>query len=317
MKQGSVKIAILLPAHNEELTIAQMIGTFDKIIKNAEIVVIDNLSTDATRALAEIALNKLQNNTGVLLLENSKGKANAIRKAFRTIIADVYVMCDADSTYYIEDTHRLISCITHDGYEMAVADRHIMGEYAKNNSRRMHNFGNHLIQKIVNKLYSSELSDILSGFRAFSRNFVDSYPITISGFELETDLTLHALDKRLSIIEIPSGYQDRPLGSESKLNTISDGFRIIRLILRLVRYHRPFQFFGLISASHLLLALLLAYPSIRDYLQYRYVQHLPSALLAVGVAITGILMFLLGIILDAINNTNQQIFALSQVRKSK
>jgi hypothetical protein len=192
-----------------------------------------------------------------------------------------------------------------------------MGEYAKNNSRRMHNFGNHLIQKIVNKLYSSELSDILSGFRAFSRNFVDSYPITISGFELETDLTLHALDKRLSIIEIPSGYQDRPLGSESKLKTISDGFRIIRLILRLVRYHRPFQFFGLISAAHLLLALLLAYPSILDYLQYRYVQHLPSALLAVGIAITGILMFLLGIILDAINNTNQQIFSLSQARKSK
>jgi hypothetical protein len=223
-------------------------------------------------------------------------------------------MCDADSTYSSGDVHKLITCITDEGYEMAVADRHSRGEYSLHNSRKMHNFGNKLIQKIVNRIYGSDLKDILSGYRAFSANFVNSYPVTVAGFELETDLTLHALDKKLAIKEIESGYRERPEGSTSKLNTYSDGARILRLIIRVIRYYKPILFFNTLGSVFILFAGIFGFRPINDYVTQKFVDHVPLAILALGTGIVGILLFLIGLILDALNDTNRRIFSLSQVK---
>jgi glycosyltransferase involved in cell wall biosynthesis len=313
---NTVKIALLLPAHNEESTIIETIESFDMSLSGVNFAIIDNGSTDQTRTRALSAIGNLKNNVGILLIENSLGKSNAIRKGFRTVEADIYLMCDADSTYTSSDASLLIAAIRDLGYDMAVADRHSGGDYSLHNTRKLHDFGNKLIQNIVNRAYGSNLKDILSGFRAFSADFVHSYPITVTGFELETDLTLHALDKRLSIKEIQSGYKERPSGSNSKLNTYKDGARIIRLIVRVLRYYKPILFFNFFGAIFTLIAILFGAKPINDYVTNQFVEHVPLAILALGTGIIGILLFLVGIVLDALNNTNRRMFSLSQVTRN-
>jgi glycosyltransferase involved in cell wall biosynthesis len=311
------QIAILIPAFNEELTISDTITAFDFELKDALIAVIDNNSSDGTAAIATSALNKLSNNRGLILFERSKGKSHALRKGFRSIEADVYITCDADTTYDAKDIHKLISGIISDGYEMVVIDRHSKGSYSRHNERKFHEFGNKLIQKIVNFIYKSSLVDILSGYRAFSKNFVDSYPFTVDGFEIETDITLHALDKKLSIKEIPGGYSSRPQGSHSKLNTFKDGGRILRLIIRLIRYYKPVVFFNTISALCLFVAVLCGLSPIHDYLTSRFVKHVPMAILASSMVLIALMCLLTGLVLDAVNDTNKRVFSLSQAQRNR
>ena len=183
---------------------------------------------------------------------------------------------------------------------MVVGDRHSAGHYAAENKRALHGVGNRLVRSLVNSLFNAELADIMSGYRVFSRRFVKNYPILVEGFEIETDMTLHALDKRYRIIEIPIEYKDRPKGSVSKLNTFSDGARVLFVIMQILRYYKPFVFFGWLSMLFFLAGLMAAVPVIQDWIQYQYIRHVPLAILATGLEIVAALMFGVGLILDSI-----------------
>ncbi len=292
-------IAVILPAYNEALTIGPVIEAFATALPDAEIVVIDNASTDATYELAAATLKRLPVR-GTVLRERAKGKANAIRRAFLEVYADVYLMADADMTYPAHQAHALLDPILSGEFDMVVGDRISNGRYGQENKRPAHQFGNHLVRYLINRLFSSRLKDVLSGYRAMNRRFVKSYPILVKGFELETDLTLHAVDGRFRLLEIPIQYQDRPAGSFSKLSTVKDGLRVLNTITQIVRHYRPMQFFSAIALVLLVLGLLAGFPAIADYLQYSYVYRVPLAILAVALVLSSMLSFATGLILSTI-----------------
>jgi len=292
-------IAIILPAYNEALTIKETILAFYHELPNSHIVVIDNNSTDDTSKITKTVFQEYSIN-GTLLFESKQGKANAVRKAFKSIDADIYVMSDADMTYPAAKIHQLIQPIINNDVDMVVGDRHSNGTYQKENKRALHNFGNNLVKNMVNTLYNSNINDIMSGYRAFSKSFVKNYPILVEGFELETDMTLHALDKRFSIKEIDINYKDRPEGSVSKLNTIEDGRKVIGTIIRIFRHYKPFVFFSILAFIFALLSLISAIPVFNDWFTYQYIYHVPLAILATGLALISIILFSLGITLDSI-----------------
>ena len=301
------RFAVVLPAYNEELTIVATIMAFHAELPQAAIWVIDNKSTDATQQLARSTISSLGCSGGVIF-EGRKGKGNAVRRAFRDIEADVYLLADADLTYPANRVHDLIAPIMANQADLVVGDRHSGGHYEVENKRSLHGFGNRLVRGLVNRLFSASLNDIMSGYRVFSRLFVKSYPILVEGFEIETDMTLHALDKRFRIMEISVEYKDRPAGSVSKLNTVSDGFKVLFTIARILRYYRPLVFFGGSSIVFCFAGLLAAVPVFMDWIQQRYVDHIPLAILATGLEIVAVLMFAIGLILDSISHQNRCLF---------
>ena len=293
------KTAVILPAYNEELTIKDTILSFYKELPEALIAVVDNNSNDKTSQIAKDTF-KEYNINGKLLFEKRQGKANAVRTAFRQIEAEIYLMSDADMTYPASEAHKLIEQVEKHNCDMVVGDRHSSGAYEKENKRALHNFGNNLVKNIVNNLFKSNLSDIMSGYRAFSRNFVKNYPILVEGFELETDMTLHALDKKFLIKEICIDYKDRPQGSYSKLNTVNDGMRVIFMIFKIFRHYKPLMFFGYLSLVFAVFSLLCGIPVINDWFSYKYIYHVPLAILATGLGLISIIFLSLGFILDSI-----------------
>lgn len=297
-------IAIILPAFNEAKTIKETILDFYNELPHAHIVVIDNNSQDNTSIIAQEVFSQYNIN-GTLLHEKRQGKGNAIRYAFRVIEADIYVMADADMTYPATQVHQLIDAVEHKHADMVIGDRHSHGVYEKQNKRPFHNFGNHLVKTMVNKLFSANISDIMSGYRAFSRRFVKNYPILVEGFELETDMTLHALDKRFAIIEIPISYKDRPQGSISKLDTFTDGQKVIRTIIRIFRHYHPLVFFSFLAILFALLSLISAIPVFNDWFTHQYIYHVPLAILATGLGLISIILFSLGITLDSISHQHK------------
>jgi len=300
-------IAIILPAYNEELTIANTIRDFYDYLPAAHYVVIDNNSSDDTARKASEVFDELSIQ-GSLLTEHRQGKGNAVRKAFMEVEADVYLMADADMTYPAVHARELIEPVLMGQADMVVGDRHSGGDYKKENKRNFHDFGNGLVRSIVNRLFNAELADIMSGYRAFSRKFVKNYPILVAGFQIETDMTLHALDKRFIIKEIPVKYQDRPAGSESKLDTFADGARVLSTIFQILRYYRPMVFFGAASLAFFLCGLLAGFPVIMDWILYQYIYHVPLAILAAGLEISAILALGIGLILDSITHQNKMAF---------
>ena len=292
-------IAIILPAYNEAATIAQSIESFSRALPDAEIVVINNNSSDRTAEIAGDTLERLNAN-GRVLHELRQGKANAVRRAFLSVNADIYVLVDADMTYPADCLQQLIEPVRRDEAEMVVGDRLSGGHYEKENKRGFHQFGNRLVIGLVNLLYGAKLSDVMSGYRVFSRRFVKNYPILVSGFELETDMTLHALDKRFRIVEIPIEYVDRPEGSVSKLNTFSDGIKVLAIILQIFRHYKPLAFFGFMSVMMALAALLVAVPVFDDWIVHRYIYHVPSAVLAAALGLLSAITISLGLVLDSI-----------------
>lgn len=304
MNNTKVNIAVILPAFNEEKTIKDTILSFFKELPTSNIVVIDNNSSDKTSLIVKDVFEEFDIN-GTLLYENRQGKGNAVRLAFNKIDADVYIMADADMTYPANEVHKLISSVLENNVDMCVGDRLSLGDYKKENSRAFHNFGNTLVQKLVNKLFKAKITDIMSGYRAFSKKFVKNYPILVEGFELETDMTLHALDKRFKIEEVNISYKDRPEGSFSKLNTFNDGFKVIFTIFQIFRYYRPFVFFFSLTILFALLSLISAIPVFDDWLTYKYIYHVPLAILATGLGLISIIFFALGIILDSIAHNNK------------
>jgi len=307
MTGEDIRIAVVLPAYNEAATIAQSIRAFHAAVPEADIFVVDNNSSDETAALAAETLFALDC-PGAVIDEPRQGKGNAVRRAFADVEADVYLLADADMTYPAERARDLIAPVLVDQADMVVGDRLAAGCYAEQNTRRFHDVGNRLVRRLVNFLFRARLHDIMSGYRAVNSLFVTTYPILVEGFEIETDMTLHALDKRFRIREIPVDYKDRPAGSTSKLRTVSDGARVVFTIAQILRYYRPLLFFGFLSLAILILALLAGSPAIMDYIRTRFVYHVPLAVLASGLAVVAVITFGIGLTLDSLANQQRRDF---------
>lgn len=308
-------IAIILPAYNEELTIAATILDFNRVLPQAAIWVINNRSSDATETEARKVLQRLACRGGVIN-EPRPGKGHAVRRGFSDVEADVYVLADADCTYPADDLPALLSPVLSGNADMVVGDRHVGGFYANENKRTFHSFGNRLVRDLVNSLFGAHLSDILSGYRVFSRRFAKSYPVLVEGFEIETDMTLHALDKRLSIVELPVKYRDRPEGSLSKLNTVHDGIRVLCILLNILRHYRPLTFFGTLSLVFLVVGLVLGVPVVTEFIHTRYVSRVPLAILSTGVEVIAVVLAAVGLILDSITHLDKRVFERELLRLS-
>ena len=302
-----MKVCVILPAFNEALTIKATIIDFHAHLPEAQIWVINNRSTDLTDQIARQTIADL-GCTGGGIDEERPGKGNAMRRAFIEIDADVYLLADADMTYPASQGRQLIEPIITGVADMVVGDRHTAGNYAQENKRALHGLGNRLVRNLINSLFNAKLADIMSGYRAMSKLFIKNYPILVQGYEIETDMTLHALDKRFRIIEVPVAYKDRPMGSFSKLSTLRDGMRVLATIGNILRYYRPLFFFGSAAIIIGVLGLIAGALVIEDWVRYRYIYHVPSAVLAAGLEIIAIVLLAVGLILDSIAHQDKRIF---------
>ena len=309
------KIALILPAYNEALTIEAVIEDFYSVIPEANIVVIDNASTDNTFDLASNKLKQLRAK-GKVLSYNIKGKGNAVRHAFRVIDADLYIMADADCTYLAKDLTMLMEPVIKEEYDMVVGNRLANNQYAKTKTRHFHMFGNRLVAQLINTLFKSKIEDILSGYRVFNRAFVKHFPLISDGFELETEITLHALSNKYRLLEIPISYQDRPSGSESKLNTFQDGFKVIRKIFSLFRLYNPLPFFSTLGLLAMALGLALGVPVVLEYMNTGLVPRFPTAILAAFIEIIGLALMACGLILDSFTQLNKRNMELWRLHHS-
>jgi glycosyltransferase involved in cell wall biosynthesis len=303
------KIAVLVPCYNEEITIKKVIDDFKKELPSSNIYVYDNNSSDNTY---QIALD----NGAIVRKEYRQGKGNVIRSMFADIDADVYVMIDGDDTYPAEFVHNVIKPIINGEADMVVGDRHSNGTYQQENKRALHNFGNHLVKGLINKLFKCNLEDIMSGYRAFNKKFVKNIPVNSDGFEIETEMTLHALDRKFTIKEIPIEYRDRPEGSESKLNTFSDGFRVLKTILWVFKDYKPLVFFSLVSLLFFMLSLIVGIPVINEFINTSLISKIPSAILAVGLMLISIIALFSGFILDTIVKHHKETLLLRLLDKA-
>jgi glycosyltransferase involved in cell wall biosynthesis len=299
--EPDARIAVILPAYNEELTVASTIEAFHAALPSAAIHVVDNNSRDRTGELAAAAIRRIGCG-GSVIHERRQGKGNAVRRAFLEVEADVYLICDADMTYRAERAPDLVRPVLENRADMVVGDRHSSGHYATQNQRPLHGFGNTLVRWLVNRLFRARLVDIMSGYRAFNRRFVKSYPIIVEGFEIETDMTLHALHKRFRILEIPVEYGNRPAGSASKLSTLYDGFKVVFAIVQILRYYRPLLFFGALAFLFMLAGFATGVPVLDDWVTERYIRHVPLAILASALEIIAVLTFGIGLVLDSISH---------------
>jgi glycosyltransferase involved in cell wall biosynthesis len=292
-------IAIILPAYNEELTIADTMKDFFVACPEAEIYVIDNASKDRTNELARSAYQEL-GCKGRLLEERRKGKAAAVRKAFLEIDADIFVMVDADMTYPASDLPKLLAPVVDGRADIVCGNRHSSGVYKRENKRPFHDFGNNLVRSLINRLFNGSLEDILTGYRIMSKRFVKNYPILAGGFELETEMSIHALDKGYTIVELPTDYRDRPEGSFSKLDTFADGMLVLKTIFSIFVKHRPLFFFSLCSLAFGFSALITGSFPVLEYVRTGYVLHIPLAILASGLSILAMMSFAVAVILDSL-----------------
>lgn len=305
--------AIVIPAYNEAATIKDVITTFNSELPDALIYVVDNNSSDDTSRIARDTLASL-NAAGQVLSERQQGKAHAMKKAFSEVNADYYVVVDADMTYFAKDAHELLKAVTDRGVDMAVGNRHAHGHYQVENKRIFHNFGNNLVKWLIRFLFQGQLNDILSGYRAFNRKFVKNFPILSSDFAIESELTLHALDKGFMVEEVPISYQDRPTGSVSKLNTYVDGIKIIKLILDIFKDYRPLTFFSVIAFLFFVAGMGIGFPVILEFIDFHYIYKVPSAILASGLMIFAIIFFSIGVTLDTVVNKHRFMYQLQLLR---
>ena len=288
-----MKVAVLIPCYNEELTVSKVVNDFKNELPEADIYVYNNNSTDKT---AELAIEA----GAILKKEYKQGKGNVVKRMFEDVEADVYVLVDGDDTYPASSVHDLIKPVAEGKADMTVGDRLSNGTYKKENKRTFHNFGNILVRKAINLSFGSNLNDIMTGYRAFSKKMVKNLPITTKKFEVETEMTLQALDKNFIIKEIPIEYRDRPQGSSSKLNTVSDGIKVMREIIRLFKDYKPFTFFAIIALILLVVSLCLGLPLFFEYFRTGIVTKFPTGILATGLALCSLLLFSVGTVLDTI-----------------
>ncbi|MFO1239469.1 MAG: glycosyltransferase family 2 protein [Sphingomonadaceae bacterium] len=290
MIETAPRIAVLLPCYNEAAAIAQTIADFRAALPEAAIYVYDNNSSDATCEIAAAA-------GAIVRSERMQGKGNVVRRMFADVDADIYVMADGDATYEAAAAPALVNKLLDENLDMVVGARKSEVEAAY---RRGHRLGNALLTGMLARIFGRTFTDILSGYRVFSRRFVKSFPVLSAGFEIETEISVHALELRMPVAEQVTAYAARPEGSESKLNTWRDGFRILNTILLLFRYERPLQFFGAIAATFAIMAIILAIPLFITFLQTGLVPRFPTAILATGLMILSALNGMCGLILDTV-----------------
>ena len=302
-----MKIAVLIPCYNEELTVEKVVKDFRKELPDADIYVYNNNSTDRTAELAVKA-------GAILRDEHKQGKGNVVKRMFEDVEADIYILVDGDDTYPANAVHKLIEPIKDGSADMTVGDRLSNGTYKKENKRSFHNFGNALVKNAINMSFGSKLNDIMTGYRAFNKKMVKNLPITTNGFEVETEMTLQALDKNFIIKEIPIEYRDRPRGSNSKLKTFSDGIRVIKGIVWLYKDYRPLKFFLLIAFIFMLLGISVGIPVILEFAKTGYIAKVPSAILATGFILLAVILGQCGVILDTYVKRNKENYRLNILR---
>ena len=292
------KIAVLVPCYNEELTVEKVVSDFKKELPDADIYVYDNNSKDRT---SELALKA----GAIVRKETAQGKGNVVRSMFQDIDADIYVMVDGDDTYPADEVHGLIEAVR-EGADMVIGDRLSNGTYASENKRGFHNLGNNLVRLLINKIFDNDINDIMTGYRAFSKKFVKTNAIMSPGFQIETELTITTLVYRYKVKEIPITYRDRPKGSESKLNTFSDGFKVLMTLFDLYKDYKPLFFFGMFALIFMVLGIIVGIPVIVEFIKYSFVYKIPSAILATGLVTISFLLMMLGLILDHNSNVEKR-----------
>ena len=298
-------IAVLVPCYNEEKTISKVVSDFREVLPEATIYVYDNNSTDRTAEFAREA-------GAVVRHEYKKGKGNVIRSMFRDIDADCYVIIDGDDTYPAQYAREMADYVLNNGVDMVIGDR-LSSNYFEVNKRPFHNFGNRLIRQLINFIWRTNLRDIMTGYRAFSRSFVKLFPIMYGGFEIEPEMTIHALDKRFAIKEIKIDYRDRPEGSISKLNTYRDGMVVLKIIFILFKEYCPLKFFGWIAILLFLMAFILFLPVFITYMETGLVPRFPTLIVSVFFALSSLLSFFSGLILDNLIRNERKEYELRRI----
>ncbi len=296
------KIAVLVPCYNEALTIKKVVTDFKEVLPEATIYVYDNNSTDGTAEIARAA-------GAVVRYEYQQGKGNVLRRMFSEIDAHCYIMVDGDDTYPAKHAREMVDKVLERKADMVVGDR-LSSTYFTENKRPFHNFGNSLVRFAINTLFKNDIKDIMTGYRAFSYRFVKTFPVLSRGFEVETEMSIHAIDKNMFVENVIIDYQDRPEGSESKLNTFSDGIKVIFTIIRLFRTYRPMSFFGSIAALLMFLAVVFFIPVYIIYLDTGLVPNLPTLIVCGFSALASFISFFSGLILKTIYQKNRQDFEM-------
>ncbi len=295
-------IAVLIPCYNESQTIAKVVKDYREALPEATIYVYDNNSTDHTDEAAKEA-------GAIVRYEYHQGKGNVIRSMFRDINAECYLMIDGDDTYPAENARSMVDLILSGRADMVIGDR-LSSTYFTENKRPFHNAGNRLVRGLINTIFSSDIKDIMTGYRAFNYQFVKSFPILSKGFEIETEMSIHALDKNFKLLEVPVTYRDRPAGSVSKLNTYKDGFRVLKTIARLFRDYKPFAFFGWLGLLCFLIATVFFAPILEGYFSTGMVPKFPTLIVCSGIYVVSFLLWMSGLILDVIAKKHRQLFEL-------
>ena len=296
------KIAILIPCYNESKTIAKVVGDFKKQLPDADIYVYDNNSTDNTANVARQA-------GAIVRYEHRQGKGNVVRRMLADIEADCYLLVDGDDTYPSDNAKEMCDIVLNEHYDMVIGDR-LSSTYFQENKRPFHDYGNRFVRYAINKIFHSDIKDIMTGYRALSRHLVMSVPLLSEGFEIETELTINVLDNQLRIKQIPIEYRDRPIGSTSKLSTFKDGIKIIGTIFRLFRDYKPLVFFSWISSFLILASLLILLPVFIEYLQTGLVPRFPTLIVCGFIILFAILLWMCGLILQVLLIRNRQLCQL-------
>ena len=303
------RIAVLIPCYNEEKTVAKVINDFRKVLPEAVIYVYNNNSKDRT---AEIAAE----NGAVVRNEYKQGKGNVIRRMFREVNAECYIIVDGDDTYPAEYAREMADLVLERHTDMVIGDR-LSSTYFSENKRPFHNFGNSAVRFLINRLFHANIMDIMTGYRAFGYNFVKTFPVLSKGFEIETEMSIHAIDKNMSVENVVIDYRDRPEGSTSKLNTYSDGMKVMGTISKLCRTYKPMLFFGIISLILCIVATLFFIPVLREYLETGLVERFPTLIVCGFTVIAAIQSFFSGMLLSCIVRKNRQDFELQLHRAQK
>jgi glycosyltransferase involved in cell wall biosynthesis len=292
-------VAVLIPCYNEAITIAKVVDDFKRVLPLADIYVYDNNSRDNT---AQIARER----GAIVRHEPRQGKGNVVRQMFRDIEAKYYVMVDGDDTYPAEAAPELILPLVQGAADMTVGDRLSNGSYGEENDRAFHGFGNDLVRWLIKVIYGFAFEDVMTGYRAFNRAFVKTTPVLSAGFQIETELSIHAVDKRWRVYDVPIDYRDRPEGSVSKLSTFGDGAKVLMAIASLFKDYKPMAFFGWVALLFVLLGLVAGIPVIMEFTATHLVERLPSALLAVALVLCGALSLAIGLVLDTVAKNNRK-----------
>ena len=296
------KIAVLIPCYNESVTIEKVVKDYKSVLPEADIYVYDNNSTDGTDKIAKKA-------GAIVKYEYKQGKGNVIRSMFRDIDADCYLMIDGDDTYPKENAREMCELILKGKADMVIGDR-LSSTYFTENKRPFHNFGNKIVRFSINKLFKCNVKDIMTGYRAFGYDFVKGFPVLSKGFEIETEMTIHAVDKNYKLVEVPVTYRDRPEGSESKLSTYSDGFKVLKTIASLFREYKPSTFFSIIAILFLLLGIGIGLPAYIGYFKTGLVEKFPSLIVSCFSIMIALLFWITGIILQVIVKKHKQLYEL-------